>query len=165
MNLEIIETTLKDKPVFANLFQFYMYDFSEMVGFTVTADGRFDESDLDDCWVEPWCHSFLLKVDGELAGLAIVDEIPAKYKAQDEDIDLADFFVLRKFRGKGIGEQFAVNLFDRFKGKWRVGQIQENTGALAFWRKVIGKYTGGNFVDTTWQSASRRGTQQFFTRE
>jgi predicted acetyltransferase len=55
---------------------------------------------------------------------------------------MEEFFVLRKYRGQGIGAWFATQLFDRFPGVWEVGEIHANTNAQRFWRKVIGRYAG-----------------------
>jgi predicted acetyltransferase len=56
---------------------------------------------------------------------------------------------MRKYQRRGIGRRFAVTLFDRFPGRWLVGQLPKNERAIAFWRKVIGDYTGGNFEEFT----------------
>jgi predicted acetyltransferase len=161
MNIEILETTLADRPLLSNLIQFYLYDFSEFADFPIEPDGRYSDDDLDGCWVDPWRFTFVLKVEEELAGFAIVDDLRAI--SQDEPvIDMGEFFVMRKFRRQGIGSRFAIDLFERFIGKWRVRQIEENTDALAFWRKVIDIYTGGNFLDTTWHTLNRSGTVQYF---
>ena len=54
--------------------------------------------------------------------------------------------MLRCFRRQGISEAMARGqTFDTFRGFWQVMQIAENHAAIAFWRKVIGDYTGGNY--------------------
>ncbi len=50
---------------------------------------------------------------------------------------------MRKYRGRGMGEWFARELFARFPGVWEVGEIGANTDAQRFWRTVIGRYAGG----------------------
>jgi len=161
MVVEIRETTIADKPVVTNLLQFYLYDFSEMIGLGIPNDGRYTDEDMDGCWVDPLRHTFLVKVSGELAGFAIVDDL-RKGKDDEHVIDMAEFFIMRKFRKQGIGDYVATALFDRFKGRWRVRQLWQNAGALAFWRKVIGRYTQGNYTDTTWAGRYSHGTVQFF---
>jgi predicted acetyltransferase len=164
MNLEIIETTQADEALIRSLYQFYMYDFSEMVGFDVDSSGRFDESDLDGCWIDPWRHVFLLRVDGQVAGLALVYVLRERPVNPEDLTAMAEFFVMRKFRKQRVGATFAMMLFDRFPGRWRVSQLEQNTGAVVFWRKVIGEYTQGNYEDTTWESSSGmfRGMEQLF---
>ncbi len=160
--LDISETTSADRALIVNLYQYYLYDFSEMIPLDVQADGRYGDGDLDECWVNPRRHTLLLSVDGVPAGLAIVDEVPEARRSRDETLDMAEFFVMRKFRRRGVGKHFAWALFDRFPGKWRVAQITENPAALAFWRRVIAAYTGENYDDTTWEWRNRTGTAQYF---
>lgn len=162
MKIEIIETTIEQKSIVANLYQFYLYDFSEMVRFGVEADGRYEESDLDGCWIQPHRHVFLLKVDDELAGMAIVDQPHQSSDYSTDYNEIVEFFVMRKFRKGGVGTYFARYLFDRYRGRWRVAQILENSAGLAFWRYVIGVYMHGQFEDTTWQGKTRTGTVQYF---
>jgi predicted acetyltransferase len=40
-----------------------------------------------------------------------------------------------------------VLAFDAFPGRWRVEQLRRNAAATAFWRQVIGTYTGGRFEE------------------
>lgn len=161
MHMQIVETNIADRPVFANLFQFYLYDFTEFVDMALENDGRFEESDLDGYWQLAWKHAFIIKVDGEIAGFAMIED--RTQVAGDEDVmDVAEFFVMKKFRKKGVGEYLACAMFDRFPGRWRVRQVEANKPALVFWRKIIGRYTRENYEDTVWRHGSRTGTVQYF---
>jgi len=59
--------------------------------------------------------------------------------------DLAEFFVLRAYRRRGVGATAARQLFDRFPGRWEVRELAENAPAIASWRRVIDGYTGGDW--------------------
>ena len=56
------------------------------------------------------------------------------------------FFVMRKYRRKGIGQAVAVQIFERFPGKWEVIQHGENEISKLFWENVISAYTNGNYM-------------------
>jgi predicted acetyltransferase len=73
--------------------------------------------------------AFLFRVEGALAGFALV--------FTGEPHDIAEFFVLRKYRGRGVGAQAAAFLFGQFPGRWTVRQQLTNPAATAFWRKAI----------------------------
>lgn len=163
MRLDIIEVNRETHDaLFRNLYQFYLYDFSEMLEFPVEADGRYEEDDIDHLWRNPVGHGFLLKVNGELAGLAIVEEWTKDPTSAEAVINMDEFFVLRKFRRRGVGEGFARALFDKFPGRWRVAQVPENTAAQRFWRRVIGAYSNQQFEDSTWTHGTRSGPVQYF---
>ena len=77
--------------------------------------------------------------------------------------DMAEFFVMRRYRRKGVGAAAATAAFDRFKGPWEIRQRRENVAATAFWRRVIGGYTGGKFDEVHWDNAAWTGPVQTFT--
>ena len=144
--IEIIEAQEEDRPLLANLLQFYLYDFSEFMSWDVPDNGRFDDDDLNGCWTEDYRHPYLLRVNGQLAGFAIVNQ-GSDISGDPAVIDMSEFFVMRKYRHRGVGSYFAVELFKRFPGQWEVRELGQNQDALKFWRNVIGKYTGGQFKD------------------
>src|SRR5712691_804251 len=47
----------------------------------------------------------------------------------------------------GVGERAATRVFDMFPGKWELTELTRNVEAQAFWRRVIGRYTGHRFED------------------
>ena len=98
-----------------NLAPYYIYDLSEHLGWPCNRDGRFDGcDDLESYWLEPGKHAFVLRSGDEPAGFVL---ILARHDEPGVDFSVTDFFVLRKFRRKGVGERIAHQLFDRFPGR------------------------------------------------
>ena len=161
MDLALVPTTAGDAPTFSSLMQLYMYDFSEFMGLDVGADGRFKEKDVTALWRDARRHPFFIRVDGQLAGFAIVDEHSRLFPAPAND--MAEFFVLRKYRRLKVGSHAAMCAFDRFTGRWEVRQMARNTMATAFWRQVIGAYSGGSFQELAIDDERWRGPVQIFT--
>ena len=144
------EATDQDLAVVRNLVPYYIYDMSEHMGWPCTPEGRFDGCDMvPTYWEEPGKHAFMLRASDEIAGFALVR---GNHEEEDIDYSIAEFFVLRKFRGQGAGEHIARQLFDRFTGRWVVDQLAPNMPAVSFWRKVIGRYTGGRFNESECES-------------
>ncbi|MGH3281079.1 MAG: GNAT family N-acetyltransferase [Trebonia sp.] len=71
----------------------------------------------------------MFRVDGAWAGLALV--------FTGDPHDIAEFFVMRKYRRRGIGAEAVAQLFERFPGEWTVRQQLSNPAATTFWRKAI----------------------------
>ncbi len=134
----------KEIGVLKNLGMFYVYDFSEFTGFKCREDGLFGCRD-EAFWGNEKNRFFLIRVDGKLAGFAVVDTTGMWPGA---DYDIAEFFVLRKFRRRGIGTNVAHTLFDAFPGRWQLRQVRENGPAQTFWRSVVFKYTSGQYEDS-----------------
>ena len=150
---ELVEAGAEDLPVVRRLMQLYVHDLSEHTGWGCRADGTFgDFLELADYWGDPEGFPFLIRADGELAGFAIVQRLEAP---PDPLHDVAEFFVLRKYRGRGIGRTIALALFTRFPGRWQVRELLENTPAQAFWRRVIGQFTDGAYAETQEDYRSR----------
>ncbi|HEX4459592.1 MAG TPA: GNAT family N-acetyltransferase [Polyangia bacterium] len=161
MNVQVTPATNDDRARFTALLELYVYDFSELVGLDVGDDGRFALPNYDKYWTEPRCHAFLVRVDDKLAGFALVQR--RSYLSGDETVtDMAEFFVLRRYRRHGVGERAASALFDRFAGWWEVRQRLQNSAATAFWRRIIDRYTGGKFADSVRDDTRWRGPVQRF---
>ena len=138
--------TRDERGALENLLQLYAYDWSEIRPLDVGDDGRFDDYPLDAYWLEAWRHPFLLRVDGQLAGFALVSE-RSRLTGAAGVTDMAELFVMRRYRRKGVGRAAAFAAFDRFKGAWEIRQRTENAEATAFWRRAIDRYTNGNYTE------------------
>jgi predicted acetyltransferase len=55
---------------------------------------------------------------------------------------MAEFFVLRRYRRRGIGTRLTHLAFNRFPGAWQVRVMDSNAAAVRFWRKAIESFTG-----------------------
>lgn len=154
MNAHVSPAGPGEEVVLAALLQLYVYDFSEALALDVGDDGRYRVPSTEGR------DAFLVRVDGKLAGFALCAG-KSRLTGEAGVHDVAEFFVLRRYRRSGVGEQAARWLFDRFPGRWEVRQRTENTPATAFWRCVIDRYTGGRFeeevlADDRWQGPVQR---------
>src|SRR5215475_7039915 len=129
MRVEVVEALDDDRTVVRRLLQLYHYDFSEFDGSDVNQHGEYLHRYFDEYWNDSDRTAFLFRVDGALAGLSLV--------FTGEPRDIAEFFVMRKYRSRGVGAQAAAFLFERFPGRWTVRQQLTNPAATAFWRKAI----------------------------
>jgi predicted acetyltransferase len=125
----VIEAQLDQKAVIRHLLELYLHDFSELDGNEVDEHGLYGYRYLDHYWTENDRRPFLFLVDGRWAGFALI-------RLGDPN-DVAEFFVLRKYRRRGIGNVAARDLFQRFPGAWQVRQIATNVAATTFWRQAI----------------------------
>jgi len=144
--IEIVPAGDEDLPTVQNLARLYVYDMSEFMGWPCPEGGSFGGCDefLAD-WRDGRNSPYVIRVDGELAGFAGVK--------RDEGVSseclVQEFFILRKFRRKGVGRSVATRLFDKSPGKWKVQQLVQNSPAIAFWREVVRDYTEGHYDENT----------------
>ncbi len=60
---------------------------------------------------------------------------------------MGEFFILKKFRRKGIALQAIDQIWEKYLGSWEVPVIPENSPALSFWRKAISHFTDGRYLE------------------
>lgn len=132
------------KSALRNLLELYKYDFSEYDPEDVNENGLYEYMYLDHYWTEEGRHPFFIRVDGKLAGFALIRELGADESGRTV-YEMAEFFVMKKYRQQKVGQSAAAELFDRFQGSWKVGQLETNQPAQAFWTKTIGHYTNDTY--------------------
>jgi ribosomal-protein-alanine N-acetyltransferase len=148
--IKLIPAALKDSPVIQNMGRFYVYDISEYLGDTdgwqIPEDGLYECIDFKKYWQTDDAFPFLIRYEDELAGFVIIDK---KGSETNIDFNMAQFFILRKFKNKGIGRYVAHQCFNKFQGVWEVMVIPGNTGAYNFWKSITKNYTADNFEEYT----------------
>jgi predicted acetyltransferase len=139
--IELQLATPEQQSILANLLQLYIHDFSEFIAVETGPDGRFSYPSLPLYWTEQDRHPFLIRVDGGLAGFVLVTgahEGPGSALLYD----VAEIFVLRAFRRRGVGATAACAVWRRFPGHWQVRVMEANRAACAFWQNAISDYLG-----------------------
>jgi predicted acetyltransferase len=142
--------------------ELYLYEFSDVDGREIGEDGRFGYATLDAYWGAPGRYPFLVRVDGKLAGFALVAAQRILDGATPGHL-IAEFFILRTYRRRGVGTAAAFQIFDAFPGLWWVGEHAANAPARAFWRAVIDQYTCGAYREEMWREPDgEQGLAQVF---
>jgi predicted acetyltransferase len=140
-HIELLAATAEQAPILANLLELYAHDFSAFLDIDLGADGRFGYQSLPLYWSEPGRRAFLVKADGKLAGFVLVKR--GSEVSGDQNVwDMAEFFVIRGYRRRGIGTQVAHEVWSRLRGRWEVRVVQSNTSAYDFWARVIATFAG-----------------------
>lgn len=134
----------EESELLANLLELYIHDLSAI--FTrveLDASGRFGYPSLS-AYLSGRTDrfAFLIRCSGRVAGFALAKRgSPA---SDDPNVlDIAEFFVLRRFREQGVGRAAAALLWDRLPGTWTIRALVANTGAVSFWRRAVAAYTRG----------------------
>jgi predicted acetyltransferase len=125
-----------------NLFELYVHDFSEIVPLDLGEDGRFDVALGDEWWTRDDHFPFFVRRDGKLAGFALARRGSRVVPDDAEVMDVAEFFVVRGARGRGVGAAAARALFAAFPGRWEIRVRRANTAALRFWSRVAEAWAG-----------------------
>jgi predicted acetyltransferase len=96
--------------------------------FPIGEDGRFEYDYLDRFWQ----HPYLIRSGDDLAGFALViDECPVT--GLRPCFFMAEFFVLKAYRRRGVGRYAADAILSEHRGLWHIGVIEKNEAAAKFW--------------------------------
>ena len=127
-----------------NLFEHYCHDMSEWFDVDTGADGSFSY-DTASVWAGEH-EVYLAKVGASIAGFAVIGSA-AGWMGSIGSWDVHEFFVLRKFRRRGIGQQMAALLWNEHRGEWLVRVLEANGPAAVFWRTAISGYSGDSYKE------------------
>jgi predicted acetyltransferase len=141
LRLEVLPAAREQESVLANLLELYAHDFSELRRLNLGEDGRFGYEALSLYWTEPARYPFLIRMDGSLAGLVLVRRGVGLSGAEGV-WDMAEFFIVRGCRRRGVGTQVALEVWWRFPGEWEVRVMRKNDAARRFWAEAISLFTG-----------------------
>lgn len=93
--------------------------------------GPYEYPDFDRLWSGGVRSLFWAKLDGVIAGFAIVHP-------ENGTTDMSDFYIRPAYRRHRIGRAFALSVIARYPGPWTLTQYKAKTDSIAFWRSVIG---------------------------
>jgi predicted acetyltransferase len=149
-SVSVVPAARDQEPILANLLELYIYDFSEYLPVELGPDGRFGYKNLCEYWSEPDHHPFLITVDEKLAGFALVKK--ARTFSSDDQAgsdtvwDMAEFFIVRANRRRGVGLIAAHQIWCQFPGRWQVRVMRANLAALNFWQRAVDTFAGHALV-------------------
>jgi predicted acetyltransferase len=125
--------------VIQNLVQLYTHDFSEFWAGTARGDlhpdGRFDAYPLENYWTLPNWSPLLIWNNRALAGFSLIND--RTHSGRPANRNVGEFFIVRKYRGRGVGRSAIRQIFSRYPGSWELAVARRNIAARDFWRKTI----------------------------
>ena len=111
--------------------------------------GHREPDQLGRWFADPGAQLFLVLNEQQPAGFAMVTAggQPARTAGPRTDFRMAEFFISRPQRRRGVGRNAVRLILDRCSGTWEIIEYLRNPGAVSFWRKVVANYTGGNYEE------------------
>ena len=143
------------RGLLAQLLELYSHDLSDVFGLDVGDDGRFGYPKLDEYWASPRTHhAFVFRYRARVAGFALVTR-GSPLSGDPSCLDMAEFFILRRYWRIGVGRLAACALWATLPGCWTVRVSEANAPAMAFWESVV-RHTGNNCTEESRESDGRR---------
>jgi predicted acetyltransferase len=128
----VVPAGASDRATVERLVQLYLYDMAADHPFAIRDDGTYEYDLLDRFWQ----HPYLIRVDDELAGFALVIE-GCPITGRTPCWFMAELFVLRTFRRRSVGKGALEALLARHKGDWHIASQTTNPVAGHFWSRSL----------------------------
>lgn len=138
--IQILPASFEQQQVIAQLYELYTYEMTDLADFDIHDNGYYGYKDLPLYWIDHNRHPFLIWVNNKLAGFALVQK-GSPITNEPNVWDIAEFFIMRRFRQKGIGRFVANQLWQQFKGDWQIRVWDNNKIAYDFWDSAIEGFT------------------------
>ncbi len=141
-----------DRKWIEGVYRDYLDDLSPLnTGvFSATSLGEigYSESDQLDRWFGDSAVNPLVILRGaEPVGFAMVAHGSAGAGRAVVDYRMAEFFVMRAARRRGVGRSAVELILNRFAGRWEITEYLRNPVAVSFWRRVVANYTQGRYQE------------------
>lgn len=133
---KLLPATQEQQSVIAQLYELYTYEMTDLADFDIGSDGFYRYPDLPLFWTMPDRFPYLIWVDDKLAGFALFQK-GSPIDDNPEIWDIAEFFIMRKFRNQGIGKYVAALIWNTHPGTWQIRVWDNNTIACQFWENAL----------------------------
>jgi predicted acetyltransferase len=142
----------RDREWIESVYRDYLDDLSPLnTGvFSATSLGEIGYSPQDQLsrWFgDPTVNPLVIVRGAEPVGFAMVAQGGPAAGRAPVDFRMAEFFVTRTFRRRGVGRSAVELILNRFAGRWEITEYLRNPVAVAFWRRVVAAYTQGRYQE------------------
>lgn len=135
----IERATREDQALLFRILQFYYFEATQWSGEDLLEDGLYES---DPAGVASYCEpdgvdaAWLLKVDGHPAGFVLVELIPFE---GGQIRELADLFVMPKYRRLGLAEVATRKIVPGHEGPWLLSVFRKDERALRYWQGAFAR--------------------------
>ncbi len=98
-------------------------------------------------FADPNTLPLLIAKSSRPVGFAMVVRASARASDSAPEYRMAEFFVAREHRRLGVGRSAVELILNRFSGRWEIIEYTRNPDAVGFWRRVVGRYTRGQYQE------------------
>jgi len=136
MEVKLTQAENNEKHILKSLYSLYLHDLSEFTdGLHLSSDGSFEFDSFDLIWDKEGLIPYFIKNETEIVGFVLLLERP--FLTKEYDYCINDFFILRKYRRKGVSKSSFRELVEQKQGKTVFVVLETNQPAVSFWRKTL----------------------------
>ncbi|USB33391.1 GNAT family N-acetyltransferase [Paenibacillus sp. YPG26] len=139
--MQIVKVETTQKLILKHLIALFLHDLSEFnPGQELNQkNGLFEFDEFEWFFEKDGLTPYFIIYDNHIVGFILIQSDPF-INPELYDYLVNSFFILKKYRKRGIGKQAAHQLFQRLPGRYVIGQLSNNDPAIAFWKSVYHHY-------------------------
>lgn len=128
-----------DQDLLFRLLQLYYFEATRWSGEDMAADGLYES---DPAGVRSYLapdgpdHAWIFRIDGQVCGCALVDEVDVDGTLAPE---LADLFVLPKYRGRGVADAAIRTIVLSGTRTWLIAMFKQDLDAQRYWASAFAR--------------------------
>ncbi len=135
MTVKLKKVMEAEKSILRHFYSLYLHELSNFTtNLDVGEDGIFHYEGLDKFWGTDGLSPYFIMLEDKIIGFTLLLERP--FLKKDFDFGINDFFILNKYKGKGLAMQAVNKIFEEKRGQYFIMQVVENKRAVVFWKKV-----------------------------
>lgn len=136
MEVKLERAGLAEKPAMFDMMQRYIKEFSAFEPIEPDENGVYNYNNFDSYWTRPERMAFFITVDGQRAGLVLVNRNHYVNLLRPSR-SIAEFYVAPEFRRMGVGTAAARLLTESLGGWWQLMMHPKNLPSHQFWPRVF----------------------------
>jgi predicted acetyltransferase len=110
--------------------------------------GHREPDQISRWFADPGSYPLIIVKSSVAVGFAMVARVAALAGRPRVDYRMAEFFIARSQRRRGIGQTAVQIIFNRFAGRWEINEYLRNPAAVSFWRRVVAAHTRGDYQES-----------------
>lgn len=130
---------LKDKEMFWNINQKYLYEMTMYYKQDMDENGNLHYGYFDEYFIDPKRSAYFIMLDNKIIGFVMIH--PYSMMNLNIDYSIAEFTIFPSYRKNGYAKEAVNLLFAQFKGKWEIKFNNKNIGAMKLWNSVTNKFS------------------------
>lgn len=136
--IELIEVKLKDKELFWNINQKYLYEMTNYYDDIMDNKGNYHYGYFDLYFTEINRKAYFIYANNNIVGFVMINAY--SYLNKKIDYNIAEFTIFPIYRQKHIALNTIDIIFKQFKGSWEIKYHEKNLPARNLWNKVCEKF-------------------------
>ena len=119
-------------PIFRQFVHYYMNEIYDYISdLQMDRYGNYQYGGIEDYLTDPHLKAFLIYEDDVFKGFLMLNG--GRYTPKGYDYCIQEFYVAKPYRHQGIAHRALEALFNYYKGKYFVMQLEKNLPAIRFW--------------------------------